>query len=432
MQLYDPGFGFLFLPLAAFCYYLTPRSRRKLTVTALSLLGILAADGLNGLWLILSLTADTACAGLAVRRRRSKRLYDICIAKNIAMLLAFAVVMSLITGERAAPGFIVIPFTMAAYLVDIRRGIHVGEALDVCACASFLGRQYLGPVGVTARCAQSARDPKADISEIAKGFMRFTTGLAKRVILAERLFILYNSLVLSCEQEISVASGWLLALCGALGIYYLLAAYSDMAVGLGQIFSLKLTGQSYYALQSPSIRDALYRMSMSLEDTLGCLFFGVYSREQRSIYTYAVSAILPLALFVWLFPNKAGALWALWMEGLLLLDFIVLSRIKYNGNILSRLGTFLLMLPAYALLADVDHGQLAAAMAGMGDVELFSSELYYLVSSNLLLLVVAGACCLSVFNTLSRATFRQFPRLWWVTAAFAHIVILIITASFML
>ncbi|MEG1849701.1 MAG: hypothetical protein RR197_04010, partial [Oscillospiraceae bacterium] len=173
-----------------------------------------------------------------------------------------------------------------------------------------------------------------------------------------------------------------------------------------------------------------------LEDALGLLFFGEsFDRNAGDRRAYLISMASPLLLALWLRPDADHLLWGLSFSALVLLDALLLRRFPAKLPFLSRMVTFLLILPTYVLLLPVSaaaKGSIFAAMLGLGSVPLFNDAVIYLVSSNLVLLLIAALACLSLTGTLGRLTARHAPRLWWSCSAAFHLVLLLITSSFLL
>ena len=65
---------------------------------------------------------------------------------------------------------------------------------------------------------------------------RFSIGLGKKVILANTIGELFDTISNSAQSELSVAASWLGIIAYTFQIYFDFSGYSDMAIGLGKMF----------------------------------------------------------------------------------------------------------------------------------------------------------------------------------------------------
>lgn len=73
----------------------------------------------------------------------------------------------------------------------------------------------------------------------AAGIGLFALGLAKKVIVADRI-ALWNDPLIGAVDTLGVASAWVCVLGYGMQIYFDFSGYSDMAVGLGRLFGIEL------------------------------------------------------------------------------------------------------------------------------------------------------------------------------------------------
>lgn len=77
-----------------------------------------------------------------------------------------------------------------------------------------------------------------NISKFGIGAELFVKGLAKKVLLADNLSVLYSSI---CgHPQMSVFTSWLGILAYTMQLYFDFSGYSDMAIGLGKCWDLIL------------------------------------------------------------------------------------------------------------------------------------------------------------------------------------------------
>ncbi|MBU1231036.1 MAG: MBOAT family protein [Proteobacteria bacterium] len=158
-------------------------------------------------------------------------------------------------------------FSAITYLAAVhgRRLAARKNPLDVLCLASFFPVLAAGPI-VRAEELLPQLDalPRPDADALYDGFRRFSMGLFKKLVLADRLG-LYVAEVYGNAGVYDAASTWAAALAYALQIYLDFSAYSDMALGAARILGVRLPENFNfpYAARNPSEFWRRWHMSLS-------------------------------------------------------------------------------------------------------------------------------------------------------------------------
>jgi len=138
-------------------------------------------------------------------------------------------------------------FQQIAYLVDVHRGQAAERSLlHYALFVSFFPQLVAGPIvshrTIRSQLAAGALS-RTDAERAARGITLFVIGLFKKVMIADTLSPMAAdafdpSLLAAGSVHASVA--WLGVLAYSLQIYFDFSGYSDMALGLGWLFNLKL------------------------------------------------------------------------------------------------------------------------------------------------------------------------------------------------
>lgn len=441
MRFDDLGFVFLLLPLAAALYACLPKRGKAVGLAALSALFLLWMRPLGTALLLGTLLLDCIALTLFTRKRLGPDLEWLlfcgCLAKDIFALVC-AVVALPMRGAAVAPvGWAVALLCSLELLVRWQRNeLQQLSPAQYFACTLFFGRLAFGPVGGSeAFLAQlSPAAVQRGLLLPARGVMLLTTGIAKRVILSDQLFALFRTIAQLPAGQYSVLLGWLGGLCAALGLHFLLSSYSDIAQGIAGMFSLRLPPICCYPMQAPCLREALYQLNAPLEQLLRDLLpleTRDLPREQPCARNLLLSVLYVFALGLLLMPSLSFLRWSVYFSLWLLLDWLLLRRIPAPFALPARLATLFVVLPGHLLLAPAPLG-LLRAMFGLGGAPLINDTLLYLISSNLVTLLLGVLLCTGLVATLGRTTEQQFPRLWWVCATLLHGGLLLVVASFLL
>ena len=121
-----------------------------------------------------------------------------------------------------------------------------------------------GPIVRYRDIASMLDDRKENYAQFASGVQRFTVGLCKKVLLANSAGTVWKFVTGLAPSETSVLTAWLGILFYAFQIYFDFSGYSDMAIGLGEMFGFEFLENFNYPYISKSITDFWRRWHMSL------------------------------------------------------------------------------------------------------------------------------------------------------------------------
>lgn len=180
-------------------------------------------------------------------------------------------------------------FSAITYLAAVQAGRLSARRnpLDLLCFASFFPVLSAGPiVRAEELLPQLDRLPGPDAEALYDGFRRFSMGLFKKLVLADRLG-LYVAEVYGNAGAYDAASTWAAALAYALQIYLDFSGYSDMAIGAARMLGVRLPENfSFpYAAKNPSEFWRRWHMSLSLwfRDYLYIPLGGSHRSEARTL-----------------------------------------------------------------------------------------------------------------------------------------------------
>ena len=76
---------------------------------------------------------------------------------------------------------------------------------------------------------------RESVDDFAYGVQRFMAGVGKKVLLANNIGVLCDTVMAMPMENVPVATAWLGAAAYTFQIYFDFSGYSDMAIGLGRI-----------------------------------------------------------------------------------------------------------------------------------------------------------------------------------------------------
>jgi D-alanyl-lipoteichoic acid acyltransferase DltB (MBOAT superfamily) len=287
-------FLFGFLPIALVLTYWAGRQRTpalaKLTLVLLSL-GFYAWWRPIYLWLLVFsigfnyLVGDRIQRAAALERIRSVHLWlAFGLLVDVGMLAWFKYANFVADNVAALAGTqwrlerIPLPlaisfytFQKIAYLVDSARGeTRRMSVLDFTLFAAFFPQLIAGPIVHYKEVVPQLQGPlfgKLIWRNILVGLTIMAIGLFKKTVIADTLSDYANPLFALADnkQPVDLLGGWLAAITYTFQLYFDFSGYTDMAIGLGRMFGVKLPLNFHSPLRAANIADYWRRWHMTLQ-----------------------------------------------------------------------------------------------------------------------------------------------------------------------
>jgi alginate O-acetyltransferase complex protein AlgI len=162
-------------------------------------------------------------------------------------------------------------FQKLAYLIDTARGeTRRISLLDFSVFAAFFPQLIAGPIVHFKEIVpqlQTRRFGRLISRNLLVGLVLFAIGLFKKTVIADTLAAYATPLFHTAAQDqpLGLTGGWLAALSFTFQLYFDFSGYSDMAIGLGRMFGVKLPLNFHSPLRAPSIIDYWRRWHMTLQ-----------------------------------------------------------------------------------------------------------------------------------------------------------------------
>src|SRR3954465_1201041 len=250
--------------------------------------------------------------------------YSVFIAENVGALTG------LDFGIRAIAlplGISFFTFQKVAYLVDAAEGKAAEyRFLDYCLFVTFFPQLIAGPIVHHSQMMPQFRRPEAmrfSHADFAMGLTFFTAGLWKKVVLADTLAT-YATPVFSAasEQALTAGEAWTGAFAYALQLYFDFSGYSDMAIGLGLLFGIRLPFNFASPYKAVNIIDFWRRWHMTLSKFLrDYLYVPLGGNRQGRVRRYLNLFLTMLIGGLW-----HGAAWTFVIWGTLHGVFLIVNH----------------------------------------------------------------------------------------------------------
>ena len=237
-------FLFAFLPITLILYFLVPNKYKNLVLLILSLVFYAWGEPIYVILMILSMTFNYFMGrDIEFNSRNAaakKRSLILAVAVNLLILGFFKYYGFLIETvnsifsthiqykKLALPiGISFYTFQTLSYIIDVYRGkVPVQKnILNFSLYVSLFPQLIAGPIVKYIDVAEQLENRKVNIDIFGSGVMYFIRGLAKKVLLANNVGLLFDAITGSEIGEMSVLGAWLGAIAYTFQIYFDFGGY---------------------------------------------------------------------------------------------------------------------------------------------------------------------------------------------------------------
>lgn len=366
----SPVFLFLFLPFTLLLYGVAARTGRMRVKNGVLLFCSICFYGYGGLsylgLLFLSILVNWA-AGLLMERQQETRgrklIFLAGIVWNVGILVIFkylnllgetaAWLLGQMTGRAVGSAIpnIVLPigisfftFQIMSYVIDVyQKKVRCQKSLmDLALYVMLFPQLIAGPIVRYIDVEREIGGRGSCLEDVYEGVFRFLVGFIKKILLANAMGKAAD-LAFAKDPGVGMLYAWIGIVCYGLQIYLDFWAYSDMAIGLGQIFGFHFRENFNNPYLSQSISEFWRRWHISLSSwfrdyvyiPLGGSRCGLWKNCRNFLIVFALTGI-------W-----HGASWNFLLWGLYFAVFLILEKVGFC-KVLEKLPGFLRHV--YALL----------------------------------------------------------------------------------
>lgn len=405
-------FLFRFLPIFMVLYFLAPGRAKNLVLFLGSLIFYAWGEPIYVALMLFSTVSDYIHGILIDKKRGTKAAKWLLVSSVMINLLLLGFfkyadfliqTINILCGssipllELGLPiGISFYTFQTMSYSIDVYRGdVRVQKNfLDFGVFVTMFPQLIAGPIVKYRQVESRLHNRKSDICTISYGVKRFVTGLAKKVILANNMGLIWTTVKSYDYSEMSVLTAWLGILAFALQIYFDFSGYSDMAIGLGAVMGFDFPENFNYPYIAKSVTEFWRRWHITLSSWFKEYVYIPLGGNRRGLARQILNILIVWMLTgIWHGAGWNFVLWGLWFAVFLIMEKIFLGRfLSRLPGIIGHMYCLLVVLVSWVLfeLESVDAiGSYLGAMFGMNNGILWDSRALYLGRQNLILLMVA-------------------------------------------
>ena len=237
-------------------------------------------------------------------------------------------------------------FQLIAFLVDCYRGkTKKYNITEYLLFITFFPQLIVGPIVHHAEITPQFEDPKNRVfnqRNVALGIFIFTIGCAKKMILADPMNNNAAEFYGAINNSVTMWESWFYTLEYSLAYYFDLSGYTDMAIGLGLFFNIRLPENFNAPWKAQTMQEYWQRQHITLSRFLGGYVFKSVFRKGCWWRNYYIATMVTfLVSGIW---HGAGWNFIIWgiMNGILVCIGAWESyHKKYPPYLVGVIGTFL-------------------------------------------------------------------------------------------
>lgn len=450
-------FLLVFLPLVLLLYYICPNKLRNVVLLVASLVFYAWGEPVYVSIMLFSTVFDYTNGRLIERFKKkdnpgkAKAVLIIDLIGNLAILGFFKYAdfvignINGITGTGLSLLNIALPigisfytFQTMSYTIDVYRGVVPAQHnfLDFATYVTLFPQLIAGPIVQYKTVAKELSGRKTTLDDFSAGAFRFTVGLAKKILLANRIGSVWDTI--SNLNQMSVATAWLGAVAYSFQIYFDFSGYSDMAIGLGRMFGFYFLENFNFPYMSRSITEFWRRWHISLSSWFREYVYIPLGGNRKGMARQLFNIMVVWMLTgLWHGANWNFVLWGIYYGVLLMTEKLFLLKWleklpKWTGHIYSML----LVVTGWVIFAQTDIGRIGnylKAMVGIGANGGVDSDFFYFLSCNAVLLVVLVICSIDHRVWLSDIAWKmdKIEKIWAVVKPVTVLLLLVVSFAFL-
>lgn len=333
---------------------------------------------------------------------------------NLALLIGFKYLNFILTNIGMPPKAIRLPlgisfftFHAISYIVDI----YIGKAetmkniINTALYISFFPQLIAGPIVRYHDIASQIVNRTVKIDEFVYGIQRFIQGLAKKVLVANVLAFTADSIFDKPMNELTFGTAWLAIVCYTFQIYFDFSGYSDMAIGLANMFGFHFPENFNYPYVSQSITEFWRRWHISLSQWFRDYVYIPLGGSRKALARTCINLLVVFTLCgLWHGASWTFVLWGLYYGLILMIEKIGLLRLLEKvPRIVRHLYVLLVVLIGWVLFKSYDLAHALSYISKMMNIKSASTILLDIepyVNNHMLIVLIAAV-------VFSMPTFKQ-------------------------
>ena len=377
-------FLFIFLPVTYILYLIVPSIKAKnILLIITSLLFYAFGEPITVFLMIFSVLVNYILGRLiAGAKGKGKPFLVISIVFNLLILCIFKYtgffaetinavlpVNIPVPNIRLPIGISFFTFQILSYVIDVYKDKTLVQKnfLNVLLYISLFPQLIAGPIVKYYDVAHQIENRKITAESTAYGIRRFICGLSKKVLIANAVGGVADSMFALRGDDLSILTCWLGGIAYTIQIYFDFSGYSDMAIGLGKMLGFTFLENFKYPYTAESMQDFWRKWHISISSWFKEYLYIPLGGNRKGKLRTAVNRIIVFFFTgLWHGANLTFVVWGLVHGMFLLLEsykIIPLEKIKFKP--IKRIYTMLVIIVTFVIFRAENLTQAGTFIAKM-------------------------------------------------------------------
>lgn len=280
--------------------------------------------------------------------------YSNFLLANINPFLILVHLKPLITSPIHLPiGISFFTFQAMSYVFDVyfKKTDSEKSIFNTGLFITLFPQLIAGPIVRYTDIKEEIKERKIDLELFSSGIERFIIGLSKKVLIADILGKVVDSIFTLSSNNLSVEVAWIGILCYCLQIFFDFSGYSDMAIGMGKMLGFRFLENFNYPYISKSIREFWRRWHISLSTWFrDYLYLPLGGNRISRIRTFFNLTIVFFLCGLWHGASWTFVIWGLYHGFFLIIERAFLGNwLKKIPSLISHIYTILVVMIGFVL-----------------------------------------------------------------------------------
>lgn len=431
MAFNELGFLFIFFPGALLLYAVLPAKAKNVLLLPVSLVFFAWGCPEYLVLLVLSILFNYFSGlQIAAQKAENQKIAKLVLISAVAvnlLLLGFFKYWGFVLENinallrtsipvRALPlplGISFFTFSALSYLFDVYRDKEPAakNILHFALYISFFPKLVSGPIVTYSTFVQQLGENKRSAVKFCGGCRLFLIGLAKKVLLSDIIGATFTAVTALPVEGISVATAWLGAISYTLMLYFDFSGYSDMAIGLSQMFGFSFEKNFNYPYLASSLTDFWRRWHISLGAWFrDYVYIPLGGSREGTLRTIRNLLIVWLLTGIWHGASWSFVIWGLYHGALLLLEKFLLKPVLDKVPCPAKVPfTLFAVIIGWVFFSPTLSGAFAwlGKMFGAGGAVFMDATARYYLSTGAMILIIGAFAAFPIGARLGAAVYRS-------------------------
>ncbi|NLV49683.1 MAG: MBOAT family protein [Clostridiales bacterium] len=410
-------FMFIYLPIVLAVYYIVPTKWRNIWLFIVNLVFYGWGEPVYVLLMVFSICINYYFGMMVDRHRENDKRAKGYLAANTVInlaLLFFFKYFDFIAGTLSRIPFlsfigplgVTLPigisfytFQTMSYPIDVYRGDAAVQKnfISFGTFVALFPQLIAGPIVRYKDISDQLSFRSNSVEQFASGVRRFSVGLAKKVLLANNIGLLWDACAATPVPELSVAGAWLGIIAFSFQIYFDFSGYSDMAIGLGRMIGFEFLENFNYPYISRSVTEFWRRWHISLSTWFRDYVYIPLGGNRKGKARQLLNILIVWGLTgIWHGASWNFLLWGLYYALFLTAEKLFLLKGLERSSALSRIYTLFVVAFGWALFSVNDTASGFAyigAMFGKGTAGFIGQQTLYWLRNYAISLIILTVSC---------------------------------------